>query len=128
MTPVAGHLVQTARRNAENTIWIRTSLDAEISREKPGLYVSYCPALDLYSQGKTIREAKENITEATCLFLESCLQRNTLNEVLQGCGFRSVYHTAGKTRKPRPALKSATNPIRRVNIPAELPMMAYSCG
>lgn len=65
------------------------SQDILIHREKPGLYVSYCAALDLYSQGATRKEAKENIIEAAELFVRSCLERNTLGEVLKSG--RSAY-------------------------------------
>lgn len=40
--------------------------------EKAGnLYVSFCPELDIASQGTTIEEAKANLTEALELFFET---------------------------------------------------------
>ena len=40
--------------------------------EKEGdLYVSLCPELDIASQGKTVEEAKANLTEALELFFET---------------------------------------------------------
>jgi len=43
---------------------------AVIERENDG-YISLCPELDIASQGNTVEEAKENLTEAIELFLES---------------------------------------------------------
>lgn len=34
-------------------------------------YVSFCPELDIASQGQTIEEARANLTEALELFLET---------------------------------------------------------
>ena len=40
--------------------------------EKEGdLYVSFCPELDIASQGVNVEEAKANLTEALELFLET---------------------------------------------------------
>jgi len=45
-------------------------LTAIIEREGDG-YVSLCPQLDVASQGKTVEEARLNLTEAVELFFES---------------------------------------------------------
>ncbi len=45
-------------------------LTAIIEREGDG-YVALCPALDIASQGDTIKRAHDNLREATELFLES---------------------------------------------------------
>lgn len=107
---------------AENVISIKASLAAEIYKEKPGMYVSYCAALDLYSMGDTAEEAEKNIIEATEAFIEYCVEHDTLNTVLKECGFRSV----DKPPKKKAARKSATPATankRRIHIPAELPLM-----
>ncbi len=74
-------------KDVESIAFICTNLSARITKENPKMYVSYCPELDLYSQGDTPKEAKTNIIEATQLFIESCIERNTLREVLLECGF-----------------------------------------
>ena len=43
---------------------------AIIEREGDG-YVALCPELDVASQGSTIEEARQNLTEAVELFLET---------------------------------------------------------
>lgn len=53
-----------------------------------GYFVADCSLLKLSSYGKTTDDALQNFEEALFLFLESCLARNTFEEVLQECGFR----------------------------------------
>ncbi len=56
--------------------------------EKKGKwYVSSCPLLDVVSQGRTEKRAKENLIEAVSLFFMSCIEKNTIDEVLRECGF-----------------------------------------
>jgi predicted RNase H-like HicB family nuclease len=43
---------------------------ALIEREGSG-YVSFCPEVDIASQGETIEEARENLREALDLFFET---------------------------------------------------------
>ena len=50
-------------------------------------YVSVCPPLDVLSQGETEEAALANLAEALQLFIESCFERGTLEEVLKDCGF-----------------------------------------
>jgi len=45
-------------------------LTAIIEREGTG-YVSFCPELDIASQGDTVAEARKNLTEALELFFET---------------------------------------------------------
>ena len=46
-------------------------LTAKIEKEQEtNLYVSYCPQVDIASQGKTIGEAMDNLKEAVSLYLE----------------------------------------------------------
>ena len=45
-------------------------LTAVIEREGSG-YVSFCPELDIASQGDTVAEAGKNLTEALELFFET---------------------------------------------------------
>ena len=48
---------------------MKKSLTAIIEREGDS-YVSFCPELDIASQGNTVREARENLKEAVELFFE----------------------------------------------------------
>lgn len=112
--------------NEENVILIKCKLEAYIGLEKPGMYISYCPALDLYSQGDTRAEAKKNIKEATGLFLQSCIERQTLQRVLTECGFKSTApFAAHKALAKAVALPPEFETSKPFKIPVELPMMAY---
>ncbi len=108
--------------NGRNTISIKASLAARIYEEEPGMYVSHCPALDLYSQGATEEEAEKNIIEATELFILSCIKRNTLNEVLKASGFRAAGTKPPKKKTAQKQPPAIANQ-REIRIPAELPVM-----
>ncbi|WP_423907681.1 type II toxin-antitoxin system HicB family antitoxin [Candidatus Spongiihabitans sp.] len=110
--------------DAKNTISLKASLTATISKEKPGMYVSYCPALNLCSQGETSKEAEKNIIEATELFIEDCLERNVLDEVLKNRGFHPT-HQKSRRRKIKKEPAAADAMVRQISIPTELPMLAY---
>ncbi len=49
--------------------------------------IASCPVLDVHSQGRSEEEAKRNIVEALQLFIESCFERGTLDDVLKEAGF-----------------------------------------
>lgn len=69
-------------------------------KRKNGVFVSYCPAFDLYSQGDTKEEAEKNIFEAAKLFINTSFERGNLDAVLKECGFKPVKR-AVKSRKPK---------------------------
>ena len=107
----------------KNVISIKASLTGFIVKEKPGMYVSYCPALELCSQGKTPKHAERMIIEATKIFIEDCLERGILNDVLKECGFYSIYQNPPRKKNKK---GTATNPkVRQIEFPAELPVMAF---
>lgn len=108
---------------ADNTISVKASLTASVYAEKPGLYISHCMALDLYSQGETPEEAEKNIIEATKAFIRSCLKRRTLNEVLETNGFHSVdAQPPEKKAEQTPASPAVVN-LRKIRISVEIPVM-----
>ncbi len=69
---VTFNLVCTTRRDAENR------------------WVASCPRLDVFSQGPTELQAKAALQEAIELWVESCLERETLEEALVECGFHRI--------------------------------------
>ena len=73
---------------------ISVSYDDEIDE-----YVSYCPALELYSQGSTQDGAISGIQEAITMFLWNCYERGTLNQVLHESGFMAA-HAHKDERRP----------------------------
>ena len=62
------------------------TVDSEVTKEGD-VYVSYCQALDVYSQGETEEEASTNLIEALHLFVQSCYERGTLDAVMKERGF-----------------------------------------
>ena len=102
---------------------IQGHLRALIRKEKPGMYIAYCPALDLYSQGATSKEARKNIIEAVQLFVESCIEGGTLDDVLRECGF----HAAGE-KMPRKRQKPVDDSYhgREIRIPAKIPCCMFT--
>ena len=83
-----------------DVISIRMRLRAQIKKEKPGIYVSYCPALDVCSQGETVKKARDNIIEATKLLIESCFERGVLHKFLAKKRFKSGGYSSNICRSP----------------------------
>jgi len=55
-------------------------------KEEGGYYITSCKVLDIHSQGKTKKKAISNIIEAVQLFIETCYEMGTLDEVLKDAG------------------------------------------
>jgi predicted RNase H-like HicB family nuclease len=64
-------------------------LSAVIRRED-GLWVAGCPSLDVFSQGHSEEDAKSNLHEAVELWIDSCLERNTLAAALRELGWYRI--------------------------------------
>lgn len=56
-------------------------------KKKAEYWLSSCPVLDLFAQGKTETEALKNLEHTVRLFLTSCYERGTLDQALKECGF-----------------------------------------
>ena len=108
----------------KNVISMKVKLMATIEKEESGIYCVQCPALGVASQGMNVPEAKKNIVEAVELFIESCLERGVLNEVLENHGFQSAQRQSVRKLPSKPNLKnffiSAEVPV------AQGPIMAFS--
>ena len=50
-------------------------------------FISYCPALDLSGYGLTETEAKESFAQTLGMYIEYCLNKNTLVKDLQKHGW-----------------------------------------
>ncbi len=80
-------MASSAKGNRAIGIVIR--LPVNITKKEEWV-IATCPALDVNTQGRSCAEARKNMEEALSLFLESCLERGVLNEVLRGAGFTKV--------------------------------------
>ena len=77
-----------------DTVGISFCLSCTVKREAKDRWVTGCPALDLYSQGKTEDEAKRCLEEAISLWVEDCIERGTLDRALQEVGFHKIHPSA----------------------------------
>lgn len=75
--------------------------DAETS-----CYVSYCPALDLYSAAKTRHDAKKALQGAIDLYVRLSYQRGILGEVLRAKGFDPTQLDPMATTTPTPTIEN----------------------
>lgn len=55
-----------------------------------GLYVSFCPMLDIMSQGRTQEEARASLDDAVRLFVTHCFRRGILEQALKRRGLEPV--------------------------------------
>lgn len=106
-------------------ISVKVKLIGEITKEERGMYSSYCPALDVFSQGATKTEAKNNLIEVVQLMIEVHLEEGTFAKWLKKQGFRTVpQKLTAKNRRRKKATPPSPN-TSIVNIPAEFPVAAY---
>jgi predicted RNase H-like HicB family nuclease len=59
-------------------------------------FIARCPIFDVSSQGKTPLEAKKNLVDALTLFVTTCYERGTLDEVMKEWGFKPRKTSTGK--------------------------------
>ena len=59
-------------------------------------FIARCPLFDVSSQGKTPVEAKKNLADALILFVTTCFEMGTLDEVMKECGFKPRKASSGK--------------------------------
>src|SRR5687767_12373843 len=67
---------------------IQVNLSGAIRKDDAAnVFVSYCPALKLYSQGEDETQALEAIKSAVTLYLATCIDRGQLDAALRAVGF-----------------------------------------
>ena len=77
-------------------------------KEEGGWIIASCDVLDVHSQGKTEEEALADLREATQLFLETCLEMDTLDQVIKSCRFRLA---GAGTQEPVPEVPMMEVPV-----------------
>lgn len=65
----------------------RFSLEFFVFQEN-GVQIAYCPSLDISTSGKTFNEAVGNFYEMFQLYIECCVENNTLHDDLLAHGWR----------------------------------------
>ena len=63
-----------------------------------GVYIAYCPTLQLFSQGTDQKRARLAMESAIMLFLSGCIKNGVLDQALQERGFTTA--TAQDSRSP----------------------------
>jgi hypothetical protein len=91
-------------------------------REEREHVIACFPDLDVVSQGRNKREATDNLIEAAQLFIESCFERNVLDEVLKQCGFAPSHGRQATNRRGREHLTVPFELLAARNGPA-----AHAC-
>jgi predicted RNase H-like HicB family nuclease len=70
---------------------IQVNLSGAIRRDPDvGVFVSYCPALKLYSQGEDELQALEALKSAVGLYLTTCFMRGQWDAALREAGFTEI--------------------------------------
>lgn len=78
--------------------------------EADGVHVASCPALDVVSQGESHADALTNLSQAIQLFLKTCYEMGTLDDVLREAEFEPA--------------KPAPRPARGETLDIPLPLLA----
>lgn len=66
---------------------VRSDVDA-------GVFVSWAPGLDIYSQGMTEEEAIRALDDAVTLFVNRCGELGILDEQMRAAGFKKIAPTS----------------------------------
>ena len=78
------------------------TLPLEIEK-KEKWYISSCPILDIFSQGKSKEEAQDNLSEALSLFFISCFERGVLDKALKDSGLSPIKPLKSKKKSAETA-------------------------
>jgi predicted RNase H-like HicB family nuclease len=70
-----------------DTVQVTFNLVCTTQPDGEGRWIAICPRLDVVSQGDTEPLARKALQEAIELWVQSCLERETLEEALVECGF-----------------------------------------
>ncbi len=87
---------------------MKATIEAEfrlfaILKQKGGWYVAHCPPLDITTQGRTEQEARQNLIEASELFVTSCFERGTFEQALRELGWHIVSGNVVKAGEMQPS-------------------------
>lgn len=96
-----------------------------------GLYIAYCPSLDISTSGKTFNEAVGNFYEMFQLHIECCVESGTLHDDLLAHGWkmrkRDIVPPAFSVLMKKPEMKKLMTGnigFEKVVVPARIPAFA----
>src|SRR6185369_1349445 len=99
------------------------SLDVRLTcflQRRGGLWGAGCPALDVHSQGPSETEARRFLEEAVRLWIESCVERGTLEQALRELGWEpspGIYEPGALARSQVAEPGAAPDTIFELRIP-----------
>jgi len=98
--PVEKQFVSVAKgtRDGKHFRNIELEIKGFVIKDEDGIFSSFCPSLEIYTQGDTEKEAKDNLKEAVELFIEFCDDENILDKELKDLGWHKVD---GKITEPK---------------------------
>lgn len=65
------------------------NLPVQIIKEED-VFIAYTPSLELCTQGDTYEEAEKMFGEAVYIFFEELLEKGTIKQVLESCGWKKI--------------------------------------
>ena len=89
---------------------IKGSLTVSVFKEDEH-FIADCSALDLVTYGDSYEQALKHFEEACSLFIEECVDKGVLREVLLECGFQEDR----KTLKPPEVVGTKLIPLELLN-------------
>ena len=75
-----------------------------------GIYIAYCPALDISGYGENEQEAKQSFGEVVRQYLDYCIHEHTLTEDLQKHGWKVESIKQHKFKSPDTVSMMKKNP------------------
>ena len=61
-------------------------------KDKGEYFVASCESLDIHAEGSSRREAKRRIMDALDVFVSTCIEMGTLEEVMKESGYEKIVH------------------------------------
>ena len=105
---------------------------------KDGVWIAHCPAIEVMTHDETEERAKDAIEEAITLWIESCLERNTLNKALNDLNFEETKENEFNNGNniiqviPNPLTNGISPPqypvLQQLHIPEAIPAQKYIRG
>lgn len=103
------------QEGAMSTVQVSFRLKFATRRDdEANVWVGYCPALKLYSQGRTEQESEEAVVSAVKLFLVACYERDILHSALRIRGMtRATSMVADQIQKDESKEFISVHPFER---------------
>lgn len=109
-----------------DVLTVRIDFPVEVQKADDGQFLAFCKPLDVYAQGDSEESALASFKETITLFVESCYERGTLEQVLKEAGFHATTMLPPPSRKRKARTISVPFPLVRGNHGHETATMAHA--